>query len=595
MPIQEGELIGGTHLYVRSVFEPSQYKLTETETRTLSAQIPALRAIDQLYFRQKGGKHNSAVWSALSLVAREGGNHSIEEYQKQMSIYGWLFDRSGNKIKPEFSEGEWVEATQKVKHGEQLESSFFPKELYEQFVHDEKAPKGAGVFVNLTDMTDKEFAEWAQKKLNNDLKNMSDVERSAKTHPFLDIATRVSVGRALPSYGEFEIRSEPWTAIYPRFTKEAAEAFWNAGEICAKEFPMYAALLKATGRGMLNNSSEARDMLLPQVDSRLYTFAGLGEEYIGSGLGWSFAKKAAYDFVLGVENSEMNELIEKTKSKLPEMVKALPEDLQDDKVSPVHMRAIDIVYIAGDTAHSGATLSARNWPNDLLLNPICPDLTFHVSDGKRRAKYLVGPAAKVLLPEDKILDEETLGRYSQMLVIIHENCHSLAKGKLHDTALEEGKATAGAIWHASRFVETKEVDSYCWAAIPNLVRTVRSGSDYNTGVVTEAHAIGENVILGKMFENGAAKVSDGKIEHLDPLWMRDIATTFFVDAARLQKAGYQGAIDDYLRPYRKMSDEMKSLSKSLDNINLPKSFHVDRGTIDELEARLRNYLNSFVH
>ncbi len=582
MPLQTGQRVVGKFVYIHTPFNPQTYGLTRTETQTLLAQVPALRATDDLYFLQKGGERNRRMQRLLERVARQVDSQAFHEYQTLVSFYGAPFDESGRKVKPTFSREEWIEI--------QRRAGVQEKDLpYDQLISDEEAARGANVFVNETDMDDKQFNEWASKLFEHAHGKMSEVERSARVNPLLDIGTRVVVRGSKGNYGI--ARNTNWSK-YP-YADKIAESLWEAGKVCEKELPRYSFILKATGRGVLTGNFDARDMSLTFYDSRLYTFGGVTEEYVGSSLGWNFVKKGAHDLIVGVKNPALTEKIKATRSKVPDLVRTLPEDLRNSTIADVNMDAIDIAFASGLTQHMGYTIAARNWPNDPLLNALYPYIVLHTSEAKIRIKYIVRPTAEALLPEgEKLPDDERFSALSEDFTIGHEFDHSVGKRKIYDQALEEGKATAGSVWHRTQLGYTQaETEEFCKAIAPNIVRTIRMGSDLETGAINEAHAIGENVLFEKCLAAGAIEVVGGRLE-VRPVKMVGVAGEYFVEAVRLEAGTSQEAIDAYLAPYRKLSNATSGLIRRLDDLGLPKTVIVDRGTVEEFEARLREHLKT---
>jgi hypothetical protein len=584
--MKEGTLIGGTHVYVPSFFNPSDYKLTELETKVLLAQIPALRSIEELYLFQKGGRRNVEMCQAIEEVGKVSNNPRIKEFWYMNQIYGCVYDISGNKLKPPFTEKEWEEAIKLLPIDQQ--DKYRGYEAY--FTNPELDPhdkKGRNVFVNITDKSDEEFKQWMGQQFDIFYQSLSDVEKSARLEIILRPETKFVMKRKGDAYHWMQ---KPWTKIYPELTKKAAESFWQAGILCAKQYPKYSGILKATGRGMLTNNFDLRDVLLSMNDSGLYTFGGLTEEYIGSGLGWSFVKKQAYDLVLGVRDQKLTEQISKTKSKVPIFIEQLPKDLRNDSISEVNMQAIVSAMLVGDSKHWGATMAARNWPNDRLLNDLFPVVFMHVKESNERAKYLIKPTAEILLPPDKVPDEKTLSEHVNMETILHEYGHSVGKQKIYDAALEEGKATACAIWNYRLVNENpKVVEQYSWTIPVSLIRRIRTGLDIKTKKITDAHAIGENSILDEMFASGAVKIFD-EIFEVDPELVIKTASEYVVHAVELEVNGKQEAITEYLAPHTKANEGTFQMIEKLNKLKIPKSIFFDRGTIDELEARFNDYL-----
>ena len=586
--MQEGTLIGGTHVYVPSFFNPGEYTLTELETKVLLAQIPALRAIEELYLLQKGGRINAKMCQVIETVGKSSDNPRIKEFWYMNQIHGCLYDISGNKLKPPFTESEWKEAIKSLPADTQAEYSKYGA----YFTNPELDPhdkKGRNVFINKTDKSDEEFEKWFSEQFDIFYQSLSDVEKSARLEIILRPETKFVMKRKGDTYHWMQ---KPWTKMYPELTKKTAESFWQAGMLCVKEHPKYSGLLRATGRGMLTNNFESRDILLSMNDSGLYTFGGLAEEYIGSGLGWSFVKKTAYDLVLGVQNPKFTEQISKTKSKVPLFIEKLPKDLRNDSISDVNMQAITTVMLVGDSKHWGATMAARNWPNDKLLNDLFPVVFMHAKESNERAKYLIKPIAEILLPPDKVMDEKTFSEHTNMETILHEYGHSVGKQKIYDTALEEGKATACAIWNYHLINENpKAVEQYCWTVPVSLTRRIRSGIDVKTRKIADAHSIGENSILNQMYASGAVKISN-EIFEVNPQLVIKTAGEYVVHAVELAFNGRQEAITEYLTPHTVASEETFQMIEKLNKLKLPRSIFFDRGTIDELEASLNEYLKT---
>jgi len=586
--MEEGALINGTHVYVRSVFNPTEYDLTKIETKVLLAQIPTLRAIDELYLLQKGGRNNVEMWRGIERVAASSKNPRIEEFRMMYQIYGCPYDSSGNKLKTPFTLEEWKATMKSLPSSDVLigYGEFFTNPDEQKY-----AKRGYNVFLNETDMPEKEFVEWVNQYFQDENEGLHEVQKSARITPLLRLDTQVVVRG---KNGDYKIEQTTWTESHPDIVQKAAESLWDAGKACASEFPVYSALLKATGRGMLTNNFDLRDVLLPQNDSRLYTFGGITEEYIGSQLGWSFVKKGAYDLVIGVKNPELSRVINETKSKVPGMLKKLPLNLRNESIADVNMQAINTVFLAGDSYHFGFTLAARNWPNDQILNALYPCVIMHAKECNTRVKYLIKPVAEALLPPDKIPPDELLSKSVNYGTILHEFSHSIGKRTIYDAPLEEGKATAGALWNYPLFTEDqKSLEGFYWTVPVNLVRTIRGGSDHETWEVNEAHAIGENALLEELFASGAVKISDGFFE-VDPQGMIKTAEQYFINAVQLEYGGDQGAVDEYLKPYRMAGQQVRELIQRLNELKLPRSTYVDRGTIDELETRLNTHLKSLM-
>ncbi len=579
MPV-EGQLLWGSHVYLPTRFNPTEYSFTATEINALLAQVPALRAVNSLYALQAGGQRNMDLWNAVDAAAKSGAG-TVADYRLRVLTFGGFFDSSGTKFKPEFGREAWEAALAEARQRQHV-----PDIPYDELARDEEPPTGADVFVNETQMPKEEVARWGQGRLDAIQKTFGKFRRWAMQDPMLNMSTRARL--VSDGAGGYTVIEKSWQELYPDLVRTAADSFVAAGEICEATSPAYAAILNATAVGFETGNYLPRDILLSRNDSRLYTFAGLTER-IGDGLGWDFVNKNAFDAVIAVVDQNQTAEYQKLAQLAPILVKELPKELRNPNLHPPVLHALRILYEAGISSHAGSSIAARKWPNfpaDRITADTCTYVVDH-GDTANRAKYLLMPTARVVLHESEIPGMEDIGRYSKMFDAGHELFHAVGLKRIEHSALEEGRPSAGAIWQAERLLGSKEeADRYCKAILPMLVRFVRAGLKENGEVTGDFHAKGTNALVNMIFENGGAKLHGGKVE-VEPVGMRKAAGEYCVEGTRLLAGGDQKPIDAFFEPHKVARKETIELIAAMKAAKIPRTFVRDRGTVDEFEAALR--------
>ncbi len=581
---KEGQLVdGGTLVYVPVQFDASV--LTVTEARVLRLLMPAARAINVLMYTQKGGPTNARLYETTSRIAETTDSQPVWDYGVHVAHYGGPWDKVGNRVKPPFSRTAWLEEASRC-HIDRREA----EELYSFMVKGGKAPPGTNVVLNETDMTNGLFAKWARERYNRVWDGLSQPEKLARTDPFLRLDTRVVVnGRD----GRYKIKQTPWEKYEParQHVKTAAEAFLKAAEDCSREFPGLSAILKATATGMHSGNFDARDVLLPRNDSRLYVLGGLTEEYIGAQFGWEFVKKGAFDLIMGLQNKEGTKKAKKARDLVPKFIATLPKDLQNDSIVDTVIHALDIAFLAGDCAHEGYTVSARNWPNSEHLKDAAPYIVYHGADARAVVRYLELPTVRALWGEDEAPDDATVFQARGDFMMLHELNHRVGKRIAYDAALEEGRASAGALKFFPVYAkhvgyDNRALERFCKVVVPRMFRAINTGSDLKSGAVTEHHAIGEHGIIRRALGNGGIEIRRGKIEEIKPRLVVEAGTDYFMEALRLERFGTPDEIKAFIKPDERLSPEARSVLGTLKRVKLPKGIYRDRGTVNAFEARL---------
>jgi len=597
------DLVNGTHAYCTAFFEPSKYNLTQTEIKTMLAQIPALRAIDNLYILQKSGVNGLKIWKGVNSILRvygydtggQGGvihtNYSTEllNYRNAFSIYGAPWDSKGNKIKLEFTEEDWKRFSDEIsKHGNvQVDL----KEIFQLIKNPGKPKKAYEVFINDTGLSDEEFEEKMSKLFEEEIKRLTDLEKSARQNPFLRIDSRIIVkGKEIPMLIETPYYEVPEWAPY---VKEAAEALWKASRIIKSEYPIYSLILSSTAESMITGNTDLRDALIAQNDSRLFTLAGVCEDYIGMMQGWTFVKKGAYEMFLGVKDPETTQLIQKAKDKLPEMLKEIPTDLRNDSIPNININAYVHAWIAGEANHMGAQILAVNWPNKNTINNVFPTIILNVNEHTLKAKHVFLPMVREGLIEDqfeKNISYETLPKAWLTQTIIHEISHSIGRAKVRDNRAEEGKAIAGSLFNMKHVAEKEVMNNAIYSFPVELIRAIRRRVDKN-GKVNGSHEIASNAILEYCYASGALDVENSKFVIKSPNELVNAVGNFYIDVLNLAQES-QSEIDKFFDKYSSISEKTKGVIQTLNNANIPLDIFIDRGSLDELEYWLREALES---